>query len=273
MAEKINKSLVFVGLPASGKTSFIAALWSFIKTSNNNSGLTLDCLPIQREYIEGLASEWRHCNILARNRIGSYEKVEFSVTAEDGSQYSIHFPDVAGEMYVQQFINREITDEYYRQIANTDGIVLFINPQTLKDITSHNQFGDADQSEIQSKTPNSYEIENVAQRIQIVDLLQIILKQKEEKCNIAVIISAWDLMGEEITPDKWLETNLPFVSSFIKHNFNQSRYFGISAQGGNYEKNKDELLDKPDPIDRIIVVDDVEKSNNIIKPIQWLLEN
>ena len=273
MAEKINKSLVFIGLPESGKTSFIAALWSFLKAINNDSGLKLDCLPTQREYVEKLANEWRRCNLLQRNRVGSYEKVEFSVNATDGSQYSIHFPDVAGEMYVQQFANREITDEYYRQIANADGIVLFINPQTLKDITSHNQFGDASQSETQSESPINYEIANMPQRIQIVDLLQIILKQKEEKCNIAVIISAWDLIVEDITPDRWIEINLPFVSSFIKYNFNQPRYYGISAQGGDYKGNKDELLEKPDPLDRIIVVEDIEKTNNIIKPIQWLLEN
>lgn len=271
--EEKNKSLIFIGLPETGKTSYIAALWSYFKANNETDDLLLDCLPDQREYIEGIATKWRHCETLTRNTTGSYEKIEFSIKTKDNNSYKIEFPDLAGEMFKHQFEHRELTKSFISMTNSTNGAILFINPNILLEISSHNQFGDVGSPQIQTKQDLiPYDIEKAPQRIKIVDLMQILMNQVNKNIKLAVIISAWDSMTEDVSPQVWIESNLPFISTFIKHNFKEYHYFGVSAQGGDYESQKDELLNNNDPLKRIIVNDCGVITNNITKPLKWLME-
>lgn len=271
MVEK-NKTLIFIGLPETGKTSYIAALWSYFKAKNYTDDLILDCLPDQREYIEGIATKWRHCEVLTRNVIGSYEKIDLSVKTSVSTSYNIQFPDLAGEMFKHQFEDRELTKEFINMTKDADGAILFINPSMFLEITSHNQFGDIGAPQIQTKQDLiPYDIKKAPQRIKIVDLMQILMTQVNKNLKLAVIISAWDSMEENITPQGWIESNLPFIATFIKHNFKEYHYYGVSAQGGDYKIKRDELLNNDDPLNRIIVNDGGVISNIITKPLRWLM--
>jgi len=269
-----NKLNLMIGFPNTGKTTFIAALWKYLKDVKTDN-FELDHLPNDREYLEHLVERWLQCEPVARTITNKYEKVKFTIKTTNDQCFDIVIPDIAGEHYRNLFHYREIEKNLFSDLSEASGLIVFINSQ-LDDVSSHNRFGVDDSSENiesnSSKAPPFSALETPS-RIQLVDVLQMILEINTNNIIISIIISAWDLIEDDITPTKWVQNNIPFLFNFIKHNFNDFRYFGISAQGGDYLCEKEELLSKDSPIERIKVFDDENCSNDITLPLQFLIKN
>lgn len=268
-----NKLNIMVGFPNTGKTTFIAALWKYLKDVKNNT-FELDHYPSNREYLEHLVESWLHCVPVARTISNKYEKVSFTIKTKGGPCVDIIIPDIAGETYRRVFLTREIEKNLALNLSEANGLIVFINSQ-LEDVSSHNRFGIIDSSDIAESNSSlvpPFLAEDTPIRIQLVDVLQSILDINNNNLKIAVIISAWDLIEDKITPDKWVQSNIPFLYNFIKNNFGNFRYYGISAQGGDYLEKKKELLLMDSPVERIRVIDGENCSNNITLPLQYLIQ-
>lgn len=265
--ERLN---LMVGFPSTGKTTFIAALYEYLKHSKNGS-LSLDCLPENREYLEQLVESWMRCELVARTTSGKYEKVTLSVSTNN-EVIQLVVPDFAGETYSQIFLQREMDNDLYTNIKETHGILVFIN-SSLDDISSHNRHGIQEDNilGVDSSQFPPFSIEETPLRVQLVDILQMILDANENVPKVAVIISAWDIVEDTITPNQWFEKNITFLYNFLKHNFRAFQCFGISAQGGDYTQKKDELLAIVNPIDRIKVYVEDNCSNDITMPLKYLI--
>lgn len=269
MDKKLN---IMVGFPNTGKTTFIAALWKYLKDVKNNC-FELDHLPSNIEYLEQLVESWLQCNLVARTTSGQQEEVKFTVKTSDGKSIDIIIPDIAGEIYHNLFLAREIEKNLFTSLSAANGIIVFINSQ-LEDVSSHNRFGVIVPSDAE-KNPSKtlpFSPSDTPIRIQLVDVLQSILDINNNNIKVSVVISAWDLIEDVITPNEWFQINIPFVYNFIKNNFAEFRCFGISAQGGDYESQKEVLLSMDLPIDRIKVFDGKNCSNDITLPLQYLIK-
>ena len=68
-----------------------------------------------------------------------------------------------------------------------------------------------------------------------VDLLQAVLDVRPEPLPIAVIVSAWDLVGPG-SPQQWLAEHAPLVDQFLRNHPARLPHavFGVSAQGGDF---------------------------------------
>ncbi len=97
-------------------------------------------------------------------------------------------------------------------------------------------------------------------------------KSIDKTFKVAVIISAWDVIQETITPKQWIEKRTPLLDQYLKANSDLIDYevFGVSAQGGDIEKDKDSLLDKNEPYERIIAKDSDNNDISICEPIIWI---
>ena len=76
-------------------------------------------------------------------------------------------------------------------------------------------------------------------------------------------------------PKLWLENELPLLNQFLESNRDllEFKIFGISAQGGDYDGDKDKLQEEIHPSKRIIVQKETgEISSDISLPIKWLLD-
>jgi Double-GTPase 1 len=75
----------------------------------------------------------------------------------------------------------------------------------------------------------------VLAQVRIVQLLSDLLRPPftQLRRRLAVIISAWDLVPEGFTPDRWLSTQMPLVDQFLKANGDlfRTNLYGVSAQG------------------------------------------
>ncbi len=114
--------------------------------------------------------------------------------------------------------------------------------------------------------------------MKLVELLQFALERTTRKVRVAVVLSAWDLVESKtsLAPHDYLTREMPLLGQFLDSNSDllEHAVFGVSAQGGDITvaKEKQALLDLDDALKRIKVRHGGVRSQDITKPIAWLLE-
>ena len=92
--------------------------------------------------------------------------------------------------------------------------------------------------------------------------------------KVAVIISAWDLISDLTdSPSQWVRERLPLLDQYLKSNSDifSHRFYGVSAQGGDLEKDRIRLLEKLNPTERIIVTGEDCTPHDISAPVKWIM--
>jgi hypothetical protein len=92
--------------------------------------------------------------------------------------------------------------------------------------------------------------------------------------QLAVIVSAWDLVGQSAgSPSNWLATRLPLLSQYLRANPDRfaTRIFGVSAQGGDLTRDGERLLLEDVPARRIVVVEDTSETHDLTAPVRWAM--
>jgi len=260
-----------LGFPSTGKTTYIAALWQYLKDSNNQN-FRLNVMPEYRDYLESNSEYWISCENVPRTTPENSEKITLSIEINQSEVFDVTIPDVAGESYKQIFLQRRIEENLYSEFSSANGLLVFISSET-EDILSHNRHNNIDNTSTNNLTNSpSFEVEKTPTILKLIDLIQIIKSINNNDISLSIIISAWDVIEEKTIPEVWIKTNKPFIYNFIKNNFKKYRFFGVSAQGGDYATNKDELLKENNPINRIKVGYESSISNDITLPLQYLIQ-
>ncbi len=286
----LHKHLL-IGLPATGKTTFLAALWDVVETSVIENSLKLKKCYRNNEYLNAIRDSWQECNLFERTIITGDQSVSMNLyNSINEVEVNLVIPDLSGETYRDHWEERQWTKEFEEMATDITGVLLFIHPgkvippvrideaeKVLQEIGE-----DPNKYDRQEGVPEAHQIEwkesFSSTQVKIVELIQFISFYPNliEPYRIAVIISAWDLVNDSgNSPLEWLESTLPLVFQYLISNTKEIdfRVFGISAQGAAYnEDNIPELLKYPHPCERIIVSDEDSHVNDITSPIKWLME-
>ena len=111
-------------------------------------------------------------------------------------------------------------------------------------------------------------------QVAAVDMLQLTLEQRaRHPARACVIVSAWDRESESgLTPAGYIAENLTLLDQYTSSNSEwlETRVFGVSAQGGDFEAARDELAER-DPLDRAFVHRGDGSPGAIGDPIAWAL--
>lgn len=119
-------------------------------------------------------------------------------------------------------------------------------------------------------------------QVQIVDLLEAFSDTPLElrPKRIAVVVSAWDLVGLDFTPDGWLSDKMPLLDQYLRSRSDEfeTRIYGVSAQGGRLPQqgqpdegsDRQALLAMQVPSSRIRVVGHGADDHDLTHPIAWL---
>lgn len=248
----ITKSYI-VGLPASGKTTFLGALGYTITNSKPGTNMfELDKIE-NLDYLHGLAIAWSKCEEVGRTNIGQYECNTLFLRDSMGNKVELRMPDQSGEEFKNIIKNRNMTMRMYTEIKECDNIFLFINPNIIKKDVMINDIA----PQFRKDSPEnviSLEEKYVHEQVQYVMLLQDISKIKKGKTKIKIIISAWDAYKDAKCPSDLLKNKLPLVWQYLFSNqelFN-CEFWGISAQGGDLtdESVKKQMLYYENAIER-----------------------
>ena len=278
-----------IGLPGAGKTTFIAALRHITEAGDVPGALRLASLGDDDRFINGIRGSWVQCQPLARTMPEHERLVCVRLSTADGAHTAdLEFPDLSGELIEHQWSLRLCPESHAESVQTSAGVMLFIHPRSIvpptaiadADVAVAALVGeDASEAEDQESKGREYNARDAAVQVKLVELLQFIveLRGSQEPLPVAIMISAWDKVATSqagaapITPVGWLRDSMPLLFQFLSTNSDMFlwRPFGVSAQGGDIDKDHDRLLGMP-PSERLRLLEDTTESRDITIPIQWL---
>lgn len=277
----MTASILIAGLPGSGKTTFLAALWHLVTSRESSTELTFGGLE-QGDYahLNILARRWREGSEQIRTELGSEKLVSMRLSDAEGLELRADFPDVSGEAFRALWEERNCDPMVADLTGQGARILLFVHADTIRAprwITEAN-------AELRSMNLQPVTGEETAwtpraapTQVVLVDMLQLLLGPvlKGDSGRVGVILSAWDLVeAEELTPEAFLAERLPLLKQYLdgRHGPRAWRAYGVSATGGELESDRDRLLDEDLPSERIKVTGVDCRPHDLTAPLAWLLD-
>lgn len=279
-----STNLLFVGLPQSGKTTYLAALWHVLEDQSSATMLRRRQNSVDRTYLNQIAQAWRACTPVPRTALQSDDTtVALNLEGDGFGEFTLTVPDLGGEAFEQHIDHRKMSAAHAALFRDANGVLLFVHP----DVKKGTQISEQDQitASIGGATaapsgsgghvgvPVSWKVEMLPTQAKLVELLQFILELVDQRLRVAVVVSAWDLV-EDLgqTPREYVAGRMPLLRQFVDANDDvfDHAVFGISAQGGAIPDDNSKLLGL-DSLSRIKVRHEDENDHDITKPLAWLL--
>jgi len=290
-----GSKLLLVGLRGSGKTSYLAALWHLIEAREVSSEFVASQLQPDREYLNRIRDSWLKFQEVGRTSLRSQETVSLQLlNTRTGADIDLVLPDLSGELFRLQWITRKATSSYVDFAVDASGILLLVHPSvekselialpetesistgTLGKIHSGVQNSEGGGTSVGATELREWSHNLAPTQVQLVELLQFVgvLHKAATPIPVAVVVSAWDLVRDQILPTSWLESHLPLLSQYLAANADtmRSRIYGISALGGDLGRDLEKLQHEDVPSRRIkVFADKLEPNNDLTAPIGFLL--
>ena len=283
---------LIIGLPEAGKTTFLAALWHVVTSDEVPGSLKLLQLDGDRTYLNLIRKAWLKFEEIGRTVAQSEETVSMKLCQSDGAEpIDLVFPDMKGESFRQQWVNREWTKEYDELVREAQGILLFVHSLTSMGAERIDAALGEAVAALADEEDKAEEMKSIDEdgklpewnplmappQVQLVELLQFIDYQRidENVIPIAVVISAWDIViANYDSPQQWLSERLPLLDQYLRTNGERFplRVYGVSAQGAPLDGDLTRLQEQTRQSDRIIVVNENGSTHDITSPIKWLMQ-
>ena len=288
----MNANFVIMGLPASGKTTFLAALWHLIESQETECRLTMDGYRGDLVYLRLISTAWRTFKEVPRtSQVGNTDVTIYLKDRESGVCGTALFPDLAGETFDLQVEERKCRPEFIEQATADDGVLFFVNANlkedglTINELNSRIPETDADhadnaqQASTQTIQHPEWKPKYAPAQVKIVQLLSDFIRPPftYRRRRLALMISAWDLARDQhLTPENWLVANMPLVDQFLRSNpeLFEHRVYGLSAQGVKLDDDAavDEISDiTPSKRIQIVGPDTDTNKHDLTSPLVWLM--
>ena len=279
MKDMDKKKVFMIGMPSSGKTTYLASLCRLLLYGGQETGWKLD--------VKDVPEGFERVQILIKN-INSYKAVKRTYGLElnnvalslyNQNQEWMQFvvPDSSGEIFRDLVYDRRIASNIMDHIVESDMLLFFINVNTMiweeriklgeksaikqlneeqgdkvtqsaEDIVEE-YARDRENEQIKSKEQvknKEKEQKKYNNQSALVELLQIIIYLVPHSLNIRFVISAWDLVEKEfkqdkVTPKEYIKIKLPLLYQYLEFNPKLIDYeiWGVSAQGGDFDDEDD----------------------------------
>jgi hypothetical protein len=285
-------NFLLIGLPSTGKTSFLAALWYAIQQNESPTGLVLKRLEGDNAYPNKIRDAWLAFKPVGRNPTDSESFVSMRLKRSSSDEEAhLTFPDVSGESFKQQWTSRQLPASYEKCLREANGGILFIHPDSIKHPLRIEEVDDLaalidDSVAVELAAPAGpppaashvpWDIEKASTQVQLVELLQFMMGRPafRRPFRLVIAVSAWDLVApSKIRPEDWVARELPLLRQFLsahRKTFEVS-FYGVSAQGGKYEGEDKKAMETKLPATRIEVVGEgVKNKHDITEPLLWLM--
>ena len=296
MTTSMPSSIVVCGLPSSGKTTFLAALWHLVQSKETNTALTLESLVYgQYEYVNAIRERWLKGRQQTRT-VGDVRKVGIDLKSSDDRKTRLLFLDHSGETFDQLWETRACSSDVAAQLQNRSGTLLFLRPEGIKAplpladlLTLEEEMKDALPSKSQpTATPppsvSEWMPNDAPDQVKIVDLLQSLTRnlKSPDKERLAVFVSAWDLVCDFDSAESFVTKQMPLLNQYLLHADHDFdiRFYALSAQGGEYvEENYEGTL--PEDLIALLALDEAsyrvrlmlgsEQHHDLTLPLEWLI--
>lgn len=262
--------LMMVGLPASGKSTYVGALFHALKHEKAD-GFHLEVLPDQRDYLIKLERDWLSMTPVARSQHHGPKGIELTLRDElyDRSLV-LSVPDIAGEEFEAAWEHGVWSDDVGTRVTAAGGILLFVRSDDVRAPAPIVTGASTDRAT--SWGEHVWHPHDAPTQAKLCDLLEQIGRIRGGSTPpIAVVVSAWDAVADlERTPAGWLREATPLLAQWLQCQDPDVMHavFGISAQGGDVRR-----VDVRAELARHADLRPLPKGADCLtRPLQWLID-
>lgn len=279
----MSASVVILGGPDSGKSNYIARLWSAL--SEKKGELVEAVQPTDIDFVLESADHLFQGQFIQRSE-QTEDRRDFKVTVasrENGNQAEIVIPDISGELWWRAVADLDVPPDLMEEVHKASGALLFLregsdqNVQPLDWVTAKKYLSKAKVSE-DIGTPTQVML------CELIRFLELTLARRADggKPRLAVVVSAWDLVGADVFergPMAYLEEEYPMLAGRLDDLATlDAQIFGLSVVGGNLDEEgfKKAFLEKG--IDghgwvaiREATTDTWKRDPDLTKPVAWAI--
>lgn len=283
-----ERSVVIIGLPASGKTTYLAALWHLMTSGEATTMLEfVDLREGTWKHLNSIAARWRRAVVQERTAMAGDRIVSMNLRDRNGEVLRVSLPDLPGEAYRRMWEERYCTAELAK-IVRCGGLLLFVHADdirtpmwTVEEMALAKQLGvEGAGGPVEPWAP-----EISPTQVQLVDLLQMLRVAPLDAGarRLAVMLTAWDRARDDgLGPEEYMGARLPLLHQYLGSGADGWcwRVYGVSAQGGVYDATEEEVgsgeearrlreLDRPAA--RIQLVGAGPDTSDLTEPLAWVM--
>lgn len=269
---------LLLGLKGVGKTSYLAALWHQLEAGEIPTVVTADHLQPDRTYLNRIRDAWLALKEVPRTSLRAEQTVELRLCTPE-SRIDVSFPDPSGEGLSQLWASRRASASFVNEAREATGLLLFVHPKSirgaerippvLENPKGPEVAGDADDAR--------WKPESVPTQVQLVDLMQLVddLRLDHARLPVSVVVSAWDLVKDSLSPEDWVRRRLPLLWQYLSNSSTlHLAYFGVSATGGDLNEDRTRLADIRTAAERVLVQEAVlPAARDLTLPLSHLLSD
>jgi len=253
----ITKCMI-AGLPGSGKSTYIGALWYCLMHPDNIEGIKLVAdkmnLADDLTVLNRLSDAYKNMQLIDRNYSDQNETVQINLkVADSDTRLQVEVPDFLGENF-RDLVELKESELVSKWLNDTDTLVYFMNEVTPPEFEDDHGPED-DESPMPAKDVPPFSIKTISAVAMNIMVLKCLLSKKTFK-KVVIVLSWWDKNTENgvvpNNPQKYLKEYSPALFNFIQYHIPKFEIIGLSAQGqeypkedqGNYEATKKEIKAK-----------------------------
>jgi hypothetical protein len=276
---------MLLGEQATGKSSLLVALYGALVNRRVEDLRIVRTIDDVEFLSRGLLAFGRQ-ESLQRTEIDSDARLLVELARAE-QLVTLDIPDRSGEL-LKHMLDARIWDSgLLAQIRLAEGAMLFLradeltaeqSPPAAAPVLTAGIEWSAETVEVQAPPPPPpapWSPALMPADARAVDLLQSLLDQRSEPLPLAIIISAWDSVGEPApSPRDWLSESVRLLDQYLESHADRLPHaaFGVSAQGGDFTSGLAGQLVGADPWDRAYLVGPDGMRETLASPILWLLD-
>lgn len=293
-----ERKCLIAGLPDAGKSTYLGALWYVINNDVNKDKMSLKVSannpPENLEQLSILSNRWLKVEDMDRTSTDVPSNISFNLVPQSGGEdFTLEVPDFRGES-IQQIITQNQPKEFDEWCERAD-TMLYLMSNIAPSLFADDYQIDEDEEEAEEKgkknTEPEFEVKKMSAAAQNMLILRYLAEKKQYK-KVVVCLTAWDkvmVSYPDKTPEEYVKEVSPALYNLIKYYYHHVTFYGLSAQGSEYEYEsftgsdgqkqmrvteacKKRLREATRKGERAFVIVDKEKNADITMPIAELLK-
>lgn len=296
-----NQKFILLGLPGSGKTTFLAAFWAVMSNGTGAGEVEIGPLSGEQRYLNRIRQEWLRYKKMERTLQPDETDLNLPLRMRATKQdFTLQMPELAGENYKKAWETRELPMKVADALTQADGLALFISsnhvekpvrmdqaraatfgllPESFAEPANEDddtEVGAEEEDDDEKPAPESkpWSPEMAPTQVMLVEVLQFAEELRPLR-RLSIVLSAWDQILKNTpgdTPEAWLKRELPLLWQFLQRNPGQLevRVFGVSAQGGDYKADFDRLSALSPALRPKAFDAKGNELDELIAPLKWL---
>ena len=231
----ITKCMI-AGLPGSGKSTYIGALWYCLMHPEKIEGIKMVAdkmnLADDLTVLNRLSDAYKDVKLIDRNYSYQNETVQINLkVADSDTRLQVEIPDFLGENFrdLVELKESELVSEW---LKDTDTLVYFMNEVTPPEFEDDHGPED-DESPMPAKEVPHFSIKTISAVAMNIMVLKCLLNKKSFK-KVVIVLSWWDQKTNNGTtknnPQEYLKDNSPALFNFIQYHIPNFEIICLSAQ-------------------------------------------